>query len=179
VDRVLGFGFARVRGTLIVVAGLPRAGAGYDTIWGRWPPHLDHKSRTYPFINASSDALVQALAGAGGGGAEAAKADDADSSEADASPRRATAARGGWKAGERHCASTPEVLALATSLAAPRLDEADAARAGALASCGSTLECGLALDGEGRIARIGAAAQASGCGAGGLRRIMAGRARQE
>lgn len=51
---------------------------------------------------------------------------------------------------------SPEVLALATSLAALPLDDGLAARGFARsAACGSTIELGLALDGEGRIARIG------------------------
>jgi membrane protein required for colicin V production len=170
VDRVLGFGFGAVKGhadrggglTVLVLA-MTRSGAG-------WPPHLDHKSRTYPFINASSDALVQALAERRRQAREAAKAEDADSSEADAkpAPRHASARR-------------IEGMASVTAPIRPRCwrwrpvlprcgwMRADAARAGALASCGSTLEVGLALDGEGRIARIGLAAQACGGGAGGLR----------
>lgn len=60
---------------------------------------------------------------------------------------------------------TPEVLTLATSLAALRLDEGLPLRGRARsASCGSTLEVGLALDREGRIARIGVAAQACAVG---------------
>jgi NifU-like protein involved in Fe-S cluster formation len=47
---------------------------------------------------------------------------------------------------------TPEVLALATSLAAFPLDDRLTLRGSARSpACGSTLELGLALDGEGRI----------------------------
>ena len=60
---------------------------------------------------------------------------------------------------------TPEVLALATSLAGVRLDDTLMLRGDARsASCGSTLTVGLALDSEGRIARVGLAAQACAIG---------------
>lgn len=60
---------------------------------------------------------------------------------------------------------TPEVLGLATSLVAYRMDGDLPLRGRARsASCGSTLEVGLALDGQGRIARIGLAAQACAVG---------------
>lgn len=60
---------------------------------------------------------------------------------------------------------TPEVLGLATSLAQYRLDDTLPLRGHARsASCGSTLTVGLALDGQGRIARIGLAAQACAIG---------------
>ncbi len=60
---------------------------------------------------------------------------------------------------------TPEVLGLATSLADWPL-EADLPLAGSARSrsCGSVLELGLSLDGEGRIARIGLRAQACAIG---------------
>lgn len=60
---------------------------------------------------------------------------------------------------------TPEVLGLATTLAAWRLDEDLPLRGRARsASCGSTLAVGIALDHQGRIARIGLAAQACAVG---------------
>jgi len=60
---------------------------------------------------------------------------------------------------------TPQVLALATALAQWRLDDGLIWRGAARsASCGSTLTVGLALDGEGRISRIGLAAQACAIG---------------
>lgn len=50
---------------------------------------------------------------------------------------------------------TPEVLALATSLAGYGWDEALPFKGSARSrSCGSTLELGLSLDGEGRIDRV-------------------------
>jgi NifU-like protein involved in Fe-S cluster formation len=56
---------------------------------------------------------------------------------------------------------TPEVLGLATMLAAYRLTDDLPLRGRARsASCGSTLEVGIALDAAGRIARIGLAGQA-------------------
>ncbi|MBS0255191.1 MAG: iron-sulfur cluster assembly scaffold protein [Proteobacteria bacterium] len=60
---------------------------------------------------------------------------------------------------------TPQVLALATVLASYPLT-ADLPLAGEArsASCGSRLRLGLALDGAGRIARIGVAAQACAVG---------------
>jgi NifU-like protein involved in Fe-S cluster formation len=60
---------------------------------------------------------------------------------------------------------TPEVLALATSLADHALD-ADLPLRGAARSpaCGSTLELGLVLDGQGRIARVGLKAHACAIG---------------
>lgn len=85
VDRVLGFGFGAVKGTLIVVAGFTVLVLAYDTIWGAdGRPTWITKSRTYPFINASSDALVQALAERRRQAREAAKADDADSAASNA-----------------------------------------------------------------------------------------------
>lgn len=60
---------------------------------------------------------------------------------------------------------TPEVLALATSLAEFALDD-DLELRGATRSpaCGSTLELGLALGGDERIARIGLKAHACAIG---------------
>lgn len=60
---------------------------------------------------------------------------------------------------------TPEVLGLATSLAAYRLDDDLVLRADARSrSCGSTLTLGLALDEEGRVARVGLRSQACAIG---------------
>ena len=62
IDRVLGFGFGAVKGTVIVVMAFSILVLGYDTIWGaEGRPEWITKSRTYPFINASSDALVKAI----------------------------------------------------------------------------------------------------------------------
>lgn len=60
---------------------------------------------------------------------------------------------------------SPEVLALATSLSGWRWNEALPLQASARSkSCGSTLRLGLAVDGEGRIAGLGVAAQACAVG---------------
>jgi NifU-like protein involved in Fe-S cluster formation len=60
---------------------------------------------------------------------------------------------------------TPQMLALATGLAAWPLDEALPLQGSARSkSCGSTLALGLATDAQGRIARIGMRAQACAIG---------------
>ena len=60
---------------------------------------------------------------------------------------------------------TPEVLALATGLAALPFDPAMALQGSARsASCGSRVDLSLAVDGEGRIERLGLRAQACAIG---------------
>ena len=60
VDRVIGFGFGAVKGMLMAVIGFSIIVLGYDTVWGvNGRPDWITQSRTYPFINASSDALVK------------------------------------------------------------------------------------------------------------------------
>ncbi|VWX51652.1 iron-sulfur cluster assembly scaffold protein [Novosphingobium sp. 9U] len=60
---------------------------------------------------------------------------------------------------------SPEVLALATGLAAYRLDDGLTLRTEARSrSCGSTLTLGLALDGEGKVTRVGLRSQACAIG---------------
>lgn len=62
VDRALGFGFGAVKGMVIVVLGFSILVLGYDTIWGAaGRPTWMTRSRSYPFVNASSDALVKML----------------------------------------------------------------------------------------------------------------------
>ncbi len=62
VDRVIGFGFGAVKGMVIVVIGFSLLVLSYDTIWGvKGRPDWITLSRTYPFINASSDALVKMI----------------------------------------------------------------------------------------------------------------------
>lgn len=62
VDRVIGFGFGAVKGMLMAVLGFSILVLGYDTAWGiNGRPDWITQSRTYPFINASSDALVKIL----------------------------------------------------------------------------------------------------------------------
>jgi len=62
IDRVLGFGFGAVKGSVIVVLAFSVLVLGYDTVWGVGgrPAWLTH-SRTYPFVNASSEALVRMI----------------------------------------------------------------------------------------------------------------------
>lgn len=63
IDRVLGFGFGAVKGVIIVVLGFSVLVLGYDTVWGaEGRPDWIKQARTYPFINASSQALVQMIA---------------------------------------------------------------------------------------------------------------------
>jgi membrane protein required for colicin V production len=63
VDRVIGFGFGAVKGMLMAVLAFSILVLGYDTVWGvNGRPDWITQSRTYPFINASSDALVKILA---------------------------------------------------------------------------------------------------------------------
>jgi NifU-like protein involved in Fe-S cluster formation len=60
---------------------------------------------------------------------------------------------------------TPEVLALATSLASHGWDEALPLKGNARSrSCGSSLELGLSLDGQGRIDRVALKSQACAIG---------------
>ena len=62
IDRVLGFGFGAVKGSLIIVLGFSLVVLAYDTVWGAGGrPDWLTKSRTYPFVNASSDALIKAI----------------------------------------------------------------------------------------------------------------------
>lgn len=62
VDRVIGFGFGAVKGMLMAVIGFSIIVLGYDTVWGvNGRPDWITQSRTYPFINASSDALVKMI----------------------------------------------------------------------------------------------------------------------
>jgi membrane protein required for colicin V production len=62
VDRVIGFGFGAVKGMLMAVLGFSILVLGYDTVWGvNGRPDWITQSRTYPFINASSDALVKMI----------------------------------------------------------------------------------------------------------------------
>lgn len=63
IDRVLGFGFGAVKGVIIVVLGFSVLVLGYDTVWGvGGRPDWITRARAYPFINASSEALVQIIA---------------------------------------------------------------------------------------------------------------------
>ena len=63
IDRVLGFGFGSVKGMIIVVMAFSLLVLGYDTIWGAGGrPQWITQARSYPFVNAASEALVQMIA---------------------------------------------------------------------------------------------------------------------
>jgi membrane protein required for colicin V production len=62
IDRLLGFGFGAIKGIIIVVLGFSILVLGYDTVWGpQGRPDWIALSRTYPFINAASDELVNMI----------------------------------------------------------------------------------------------------------------------
>lgn len=61
-DRVLGFGFGAVKGVIIAVMAFSLLVLGYDTVWGvAGRPVWMTTARTYPFVNASADAMVQLI----------------------------------------------------------------------------------------------------------------------
>jgi membrane protein required for colicin V production len=61
-DRVLGFGFGMVKGVIIVVFAFSLLVLAYDTIWGpKGRPDWIRHARTYTFIDAASEALVQVI----------------------------------------------------------------------------------------------------------------------
>lgn len=63
IDRVLGFGFGAVKGTIVVVFAFSLIALGYDSSWGPvGRPVRITEARTYPFINASSEEMVQLIA---------------------------------------------------------------------------------------------------------------------
>lgn len=62
IDRVLGFGFGAIKGGIVVVMAFSLLVLGYDSVWGisGRPPWIIN-ARTYPVVNAGSDALVQMI----------------------------------------------------------------------------------------------------------------------
>lgn len=63
IDRVLGFGFGGVKGVLMSVVAFSVLLLGYDTVWGPGGrPDWISQARSYPFMNASSEALVDMIA---------------------------------------------------------------------------------------------------------------------
>ena len=59
IDRVIGFAFGAIKGGIIVVLAFSLLVLGYDTIWGaQGRPSWIATARTYPLVNAGSDALV-------------------------------------------------------------------------------------------------------------------------
>lgn len=62
IDRVLGFGFGAVKGAIVVVLAFSMLALGYDTVWGyQGRPAWIATARTYPAVNAASDALVELI----------------------------------------------------------------------------------------------------------------------
>jgi len=63
IDRVLGFGFGAVKGTLIVVFAFSVLVLGFDTVWGyKGRPDWITQARTYPAADAFSRSLVSMIA---------------------------------------------------------------------------------------------------------------------
>lgn len=63
IDRVIGFGFGAVKGMIIVVMAFSLLALGFDTVWGAGGrPDWITQSRSYPFVNAASERLVQLIA---------------------------------------------------------------------------------------------------------------------
>lgn len=63
IDRLLGFGFGSLKGMVIVVMAFSVFMLGFDVAWGAGGrPQWITQSRSYPFVNASSEALVKMLA---------------------------------------------------------------------------------------------------------------------
>lgn len=63
IDRVIGLGFGAVKGMIIVVLAFSVLVLGYDTVWGeQGRPAWISNARTYQFVNAGSEALVQMIA---------------------------------------------------------------------------------------------------------------------
>ncbi|MCA1661877.1 MAG: CvpA family protein [Novosphingobium sp.] len=63
IDRLLGFGFGAIKGFIVVVLGFSVLVLGYDTVWGSaGRPEWMILSRSYPFVNAASNELVEIIA---------------------------------------------------------------------------------------------------------------------
>ena len=63
IDRVLGFGFGAVKGTIVVIFAFSIVALGYDSMWGvGGRPAWMTAARSYPFVNASSEEMVQLIA---------------------------------------------------------------------------------------------------------------------
>lgn len=61
IDRVLGFGFGMLKGLIIATLIFLLIVMGYETLFGGKEPRPDWmtKSRTYPLLNASGDAMSE------------------------------------------------------------------------------------------------------------------------
>jgi membrane protein required for colicin V production len=92
IDRLLGFGFGAVKGTVIIVLAFSIVALGYDVAWGKaGRPTWITGSRTYPFINACSEKLVTAIGerrreATGASADESAPTDQAPIDQAGATP---------------------------------------------------------------------------------------------
>jgi membrane protein required for colicin V production len=61
-DRVLGFGFGAVKGVIMVIIAFSLLVLGYDTVWGaEGRPAWIRNARSYAFVNAGSEAMVQLI----------------------------------------------------------------------------------------------------------------------
>jgi membrane protein required for colicin V production len=62
VDRVLGLGFGALKGLIVVVLAYSMLVLGYDTVWGpQGRPDWLVTARSYAFVDASSNALVDMI----------------------------------------------------------------------------------------------------------------------
>jgi membrane protein required for colicin V production len=62
IDRVLGFGFGAIKGLIVTVIAFSLVVLGYDSMWGpQGRPLWIIEARSYPFINAGSEAMVQLI----------------------------------------------------------------------------------------------------------------------
>ena len=62
IDRVLGFGFGAVKGVIIGIIAFSILVLGYDTVWGpSGRPDWIAQARTYPFVNAAADQMVELI----------------------------------------------------------------------------------------------------------------------
>lgn len=62
IDRVLGLGFGAIKGLIVVVLAFSVLVLGYDTVWGpAGRPDWMVLARSYAFVDASSNALVEMI----------------------------------------------------------------------------------------------------------------------
>jgi membrane protein required for colicin V production len=61
IDRVLGFGFGMIKGLILATLVFLLLAMGYETVFGLEEPRPDWmvKSRTYPLLNASGNAMSE------------------------------------------------------------------------------------------------------------------------
>ena len=85
IDRVIGFGFGAIKGIVITVMAFSVLVLGYDTIWGAGGrPQWITQSRSYPFVNSASEALVKMIGERRREAVEAAARDEAQKKATDA-----------------------------------------------------------------------------------------------